>query len=344
MSRMLAGKCWPFLFVQKSGILLAKKKNVLRKLKKKGMINMSSRLDLKEEDGILYSKHGKILEKCPEKKTGDVIIPEGTTEITERAFMNSKISSVKLPNSLKTIGHEAFAWCRSLQSVEFGNEIKEIGKDRCVFVFAYCRSLKNVVIPDQVETIGPNAFYCSGVESVILPKNIKRIASNAFSGCCIHDLYVSSADIQMGIHAFGSAEHVRIADAEYLPKGVVNTFMNPGFANGYTTVKITQNGKSAYLPRVLTQEALLTMSDDSVTIDDMVAFIKEKQSEIVNFLLDRNKEKVFCDMLQDVDFGYEELKEMLKKVEEKRPDNLMMKAAVLNKMNRTKNEILSMSI
>ena len=316
-------------------------------LKKKGMVSMGNRLvdlDLKEEDGILYSKHGKILEKCPEKRTGDVIIPEGTTKIAERAFMYSGISSVKFPDSLRVIGHEAFKGCENLCSVEFGHGVKEIGKDRHVFVFAYCKNLKNIVIPDQVETIGPTSFYCSGIESVILPKDIKRIGAHAFCECRIHDLYIPSADIKIGAHAFGTTEHVTIADAEYLPEGVVDVFVDSGHADGCTTVKITQNGKSAYIPRILIQDAIVEMGDDAVTIDDMVAFTQEKQSEIVDFLLDINEEKGFCDMLRDIDFGYEGLKRMLKKIEKKRPDNLIMKAAVLNKMNKTENGILSMSI
>lgn len=42
--------------------------------------------DFKSIDGILYSKDGKILLKCPVKKTGDIVIPEGTEEIMENAF------------------------------------------------------------------------------------------------------------------------------------------------------------------------------------------------------------------------------------------------------------------
>lgn len=322
-----------------------KEKNVLKKLKKKGMINMSSRLDWKKVDGIFYSRDGEILEKCPETKTGDIIIPEGTIEIAERAFMYSKISSVKLPDSLRVIGQESFEGCENLRSVEFGNGVKEIGKDRHAFVFAYCKNLKNIVIPDQVETIGPTAFYCSGIKSVILPKNIKHIGNHAFCECRIHDLYIPSAGIKMGSHAFGTTEHVTITDAEYLPEGVVDVFVDPGHADEHTTVKITQNKKSAYIPRILIQDAIVeTDDDDVVTIDDMVAFTKEKQSEIVDFLLDMNEEKILCDMLQNVEFGYEELKDILKKIEKKRPDGLVIKAVALDRIDKTKKEMLSASI
>lgn len=154
--------------------------------------------DFKSIDGILYSKDGKILLKCPVKKTGDIVIPEGTEEVMENAFFQSKIKSVKLPDSMKKIGSYAFCQCKNLKSIDFGNGIKEIGKaqanDNDEYVFSECQNLKHVVFSEQIETIGLNAFDRSGIESLILPKNIKYIAFRAFAGCAIKNLYIPSAD------------------------------------------------------------------------------------------------------------------------------------------------------
>ena len=51
-------------------------------------------------DGILYSKDGKKLIKCPGGKTGDIIIPEGVESINDYAFLKSKISSVSFSESM----------------------------------------------------------------------------------------------------------------------------------------------------------------------------------------------------------------------------------------------------
>ena len=51
-----------------------------------------------------------------EIKDGIAIIPEGTTEIEVRAFENSDVRRVVIPDSVKKIGNLAFYRCKSLES------------------------------------------------------------------------------------------------------------------------------------------------------------------------------------------------------------------------------------
>ncbi len=48
---------------------------------------------------------------------GDVIIPDGVTQIESAAFLSSSIASVVIPESVEKIKNQAFAYCRSLNSV-----------------------------------------------------------------------------------------------------------------------------------------------------------------------------------------------------------------------------------
>lgn len=73
-------------------------------------------------DGILYSKDGKYLLKCPRGKTGHVSIPEGTKTIGLEAFRGCMISSVSLPDSLTEIKGNAFS-CSLIQKIDFGHGI-----------------------------------------------------------------------------------------------------------------------------------------------------------------------------------------------------------------------------
>ena len=81
-------------------------------------------------------------------------IPEGVTYIAPEVFKgHTEITSVLLPDSLKTIGEGAFEQCSSLTQVQGGSNVKKI-QDRA---FAGC-PLETVRIPDQVESLGLGAF------------------------------------------------------------------------------------------------------------------------------------------------------------------------------------------
>lgn len=169
----------------------------------------------------------------------------------ENAFFQSKIKSVKLPDSMKKIGAYAFYQCKNLKSVDFGNGIKEIGKaqanDNDEYVFSECQNLKHVVFSEQIETIGLNAFDRSGIESLILPKNIKYIAFMAFAGCAIKNLYIPSADVFIGVDAFCDTNDITVANADYLPTGLINAVKGTVFSDVRTIIRITQNGHSVYI-------------------------------------------------------------------------------------------------
>ena len=85
---------------------------------------------------------------------GKIEIPEGVTYIAPDVFKgHTEITSVLLPDSLKTIGEGAFEQCTSLTQVQGGSNVKKI-QDRA---FAGC-PLETVRIPDQVESLGLGAF------------------------------------------------------------------------------------------------------------------------------------------------------------------------------------------
>ena len=94
------------------------------------------------------------------------IIGEGVTEIGESAFLYcSEITSVTIPNSVKSIGRNAFEGCESLASVTMGDAVEIINDD----AFENCSSLTSIVIPNSVTSIGTGAFSrCSSLSSVTL--------------------------------------------------------------------------------------------------------------------------------------------------------------------------------
>ena len=90
----------------------------------------------------------------------------------------SKITTVTIPNSVTSIGYEAFRGCSRLTSISIGNSVTTIGH----YAFRDCSGLTSIDIPNSVTSIGGHAFHnCTGLYSVFFNAvNCTSIGGNAF--------------------------------------------------------------------------------------------------------------------------------------------------------------------
>ena len=100
--------------------------------------------------------------------------------VPDNYLANSKITSVEIPDNVKSIGNGAFALCSSLTSVTIPDSVTSIGSA----AFRTCERLKSVTIPDSVTYIGDNAFTCCyELTSVTISNSVTSIGDGAFYDC-----------------------------------------------------------------------------------------------------------------------------------------------------------------
>ena len=108
--------------------------------------------------------------------------------------------TIILPNSVKTIGDNAFSWCRSLHEIIIPDSVKTIGDD----AFFCCSSLQKITLPDSVATIGDSAFFdCSSLHEITLPDSVTTIGDDAFSWCrFLHEIIIPDTVANIGRNPF----------------------------------------------------------------------------------------------------------------------------------------------
>lgn len=106
------------------------------------------------------------------KDITSVILPRYLSEIGDKAFADSGIVTIVIPNNVDIIGQEAFARCRYLTSIQLPEKLKTVKP----YTFSGCSSLASIRIPPNVTTIGDWAFEtCRKLKTIQIPQSVIRI-------------------------------------------------------------------------------------------------------------------------------------------------------------------------
>lgn len=203
-------------------------------------------------DGIVYTKDGKTLLKCPRNHPGKVAVPDGVEVIAESAFEDTSITDIVLPDSLREIERMAFFDCSKLKSVDFGHGLESIGDmSHDSKTFESCFSLRELKLPPQMKTIGRGVFKNCGIEKLELNEGLEDIGSNAFLYCKnIKEVTLPDSLKSLGENNFLNAE---VVHTKHVLKNLVRAVSDVTFNdyNNVCTVALDIDGKLIYLPRHL---------------------------------------------------------------------------------------------
>lgn len=109
-----------------------------------------------------------------------VVISTNVTYIARNAFYMTSINHIDIPDSVRTIGNNAFGWCTSLTSVTLSNTLTSIGQ----YAFTYTKLSGDLIIPNSVTSISGESFTGGlSITSLTIGTSIRTIGSHAFDGC-----------------------------------------------------------------------------------------------------------------------------------------------------------------
>ena len=109
-----------------------------------------------------------------------VNISNGITRIGDCAFDGLGITSITIPDSVTSIGNDAFGDCENLTDITIPDSVTSIGEG----AFRNCKSLTSITIPCSVTSIGDYTFYgCKSLTSITIPCSVTSIGYKAFCFC-----------------------------------------------------------------------------------------------------------------------------------------------------------------
>ena len=176
---------------------------------------MSQLSDFVIENNILIEYVGK---------ESDVVVPEGVINIKD-VFSEAEYSgdasiaeyygydtpvlltSVVLPESMTSIGWNAFSCCKHLKKVVLPDTLEKIGS----YAFDECIELSDLTIPDSVVEIGDRAFAGCTNLNIMLPPHLKTIEEASFRGCALTSIVIPEGVTEIGKDAFKGCNKIKSA-------------------------------------------------------------------------------------------------------------------------------------
>ena len=115
--------------------------------------------------------------------TGTVVYEGTVTGLGTRALNGTKLTAIKLPAGITTIGERAFTDCSKLATITFadnGAALTSIGD----YAFAGCDPLTSFIIPNSVTTFGNYVFQsCDELATVTIGTGITALGESTFLNC-----------------------------------------------------------------------------------------------------------------------------------------------------------------
>jgi hypothetical protein len=124
-------------------------------------------------DCLVDTQNKRLIQGLPTSK-----IPQDGSVLSlgRYCFAYMPITSIKIPDGMKTIENNAFSNCAYLQTVELSSSVWELG-DAC---FWRCSQLAKIDLPNSITSIRTYVFNECALTDIVLPTELNNLMEKSF--------------------------------------------------------------------------------------------------------------------------------------------------------------------
>lgn len=148
-----------------------------------------------------YVTAGGVLLTFKSGNNNSLTVPAQVKTIHKRALQQCRAKEIILPEGLKIVENEAFAFCSRLEHITIPSTVTSLGKE----AFSFCSKLSNVTLPDGLTTLPDRLFQGCNLTSVTIPSTVRTLGKLTFFGCPLKTISLGSNILKIGSYCFSQS-------------------------------------------------------------------------------------------------------------------------------------------
>lgn len=210
----------------------------------KGIVVIPEQIQYKSKNYVIDAIGRFDLSVENSKDIIELSLPGTIHQISRKAFSNcTKLQKLRLNEGIESV--VGFNGCTSLHEIEFPQSLRTIGGE----AFADCTSLRHITLPNSLQLISGKAFKgCTSLSELTLPDSLHDIGSQVFNKCKSLSLikinesnpYLST-DGKAIFNKDGSILYTAIPLTKYVVPSTVKTLKDYAFHSQTDLASITLN-------------------------------------------------------------------------------------------------------